>query len=1098
MRGHGLQPSPLECRVVAVGSTRVPLTPSRAPPPRPRPSSLPATPPAGSTLPLLVGAGQAPVEGGELGEATVGLQGTVAVRASESTPALWFFDSHLRSVPATPEPGVDALSFVDAFELSTGREQQLLAPALGVQRLWLTDMRLEGSVGAPASADAPLNGTKLRLWAKASVGAACVVAGNDAIAGDCLVWRNVEVQSISSAAGALSGSMDEGAVRVDAVLAAFGLPDGSAWHRHGEPLNAVGLAAAELAVTTGSLSVRSTTSAGVAADLAGAVVTVRLGADGYRLGVSVELAGSGGAGQKACTRLAPWGTLAMLTWDAYLAPDLAAVGLADVSLAGASLDAEWRLPVPGAPEIPDELAYFARIDGRGMCLGAQQQQLQLPGNSSTVFLRVSGGLGVAGLGARGGAGVLPVLQAVAKSSESWLSGTVAFNLIDSRATVLVASAPVSRWRWAEEGDLPLVPGGNGVTGGGDTFGWPHARTVASLGTSVHAELELARQCAAGAEGVLCRGLRGLFADSGGDAVLVSSVSGPEAGKQGLLLEASFAAVSLSGGSVEFVDATLALDTRRNVGTPPPVTPKAVLSGTPRIPGLPVALHGTASLGADGTFVMDVSSPSTSAPEAAGRRRRGNLKGSAWEAALGLSLLDVTDVQVHGSVNETQVVTATATFGRGTGPGGSCTTAEATPPGGRCVRVRGALHVAAEQLDDAFVVGVVPAGLTVSQIVRAVGRSLPAMLPLGGVKFEAGTTVSYWTGGDGDPEEVRELPAGVAAELGLDSDATIPAGLGASGTLMAFGSRLQFDLVGAALPDLVTLRLRPPGGELDELSLGRAVQALGVAIPVVGPGIADLLDAAGLGSALVLEEPRLALALAGGPPVVSAFGRPRVFGSSLGHVEVLGGGGVVAIGMAFPAEVLSPLVDGFAGFSVPVISLFAHAGNPPITLVLASKDAPDGVAFASDDLADADIARALTLSAHGSFPDDCGSDVFCKIATSLIPVDLPLLLRATLSNARFKILAAVTDLSLGGGVVLTNVGLFIQVGREGLCVSRYRRHTWSGMHHEVASLARPAIAVGTLSHLLFCFRLLARANLFACVNSGRFVCAVFCRLTAALA
>ena len=63
-----------------------------------------------------------------------------------------------------------------------------------------------------------------------------------------------------------------------------------------------------------------------------------------------------------------------------------------------------------------------------------------------------------------------------------------------------------------------------------------------------------------------------------------------------------------------------------------------------------------------------------------------------------------------------------------------------------------------------------------------------------------------------------------------------------------------------------------------------------------------------------------------------------------------------------------------------------------------------------------------------FPPDCSKDAFCAVCQSILGKNAKLLLEATIVSSKyFRLTAAVSDLRLGGGVVLQRAGVQIEVG-----------------------------------------------------------------------
>ena len=80
------------------------------------------------------------------------------------------------------------------------------------------------------------------------------------------------------------------------------------------------------------------------------------------------------------------------------------------------------------------------------------------------------------------------------------------------------------------------------------------------------------------------------------------------------------------------------------------------------------------------------------------------------------------------------------------------------------------------------------------------------------------------------------------------------------------------------------------------------------------------------------------------------------------------------------------------------------------------------------LSEFSIMRGVSVQATMQFPSDCSSDTFCAVARSLLGSDAQMNVQGTIaSTTSFSLFAGVFDLNLGGGIVMSQAGVEIQVG-----------------------------------------------------------------------
>ena len=166
-----------------------------------------------------------------------------------------------------------------------------------------------------------------------------------------------------------------------------------------------------------------------------------------------------------------------------------------------------------------------------------------------------------------------------------------------------------------------------------------------------------------------------------------------------------------------------------------------------------------------------------------------------------------------------------------------------------------------------------------------------------------------------------------------------------------------------------------------------------------------------------------------PQQLVITGMPQLFGLETVHVTALmiahSGGTKLIQKYTFPKLSITNLFNKLLGGSVPskLLDVSGEIGLivSPITL--------QGVSLSIPQFKHVDIREGLSIFTTVSWPSSCGSDIFCKVMKILLGGGT-LNLQGKIANARyFSVTASVSDVNLGGGVILQKAGLQFVGGVE---------------------------------------------------------------------
>ena len=136
-----------------------------------------------------------------------------------------------------------------------------------------------------------------------------------------------------------------------------------------------------------------------------------------------------------------------------------------------------------------------------------------------------------------------------------------------------------------------------------------------------------------------------------------------------------------------------------------------------------------------------------------------------------------------------------------------------------------------------------------------------------------------------------------------------------------------------------------------------------------------------------------------------------------------------------------LVQGFELGSVNLISFLQNTTafnfnnfvflnqDIEIALLISPVSLPN-VRLTGNRLSRFSITKGVSIQATMQFPSECSSDPFCAVAQSLLGSDAQLNMQGTIaSSTSFTLFAGVSNINLGSGIVMSQVGVEIQAGTQ---------------------------------------------------------------------
>ena len=160
------------------------------------------------------------------------------------------------------------------------------------------------------------------------------------------------------------------------------------------------------------------------------------------------------------------------------------------------------------------------------------------------------------------------------------------------------------------------------------------------------------------------------------------------------------------------------------------------------------------------------------------------------------------------------------------------------------------------------------------------------------------------------------------------------------------------------------------------------------------------------------------------------GMPQLFGLKTVHVSALlveqGGQTKLIQKYTLPGFSITDLLNKLFGKSIPSKLLQRKSDTSLIVSPITLQNMPLSV----PEFRDIEISEGMSISTTFSWPSSCGGDAFCRVMKTLLGKESKLRLEGAFRNARYySLTVAVSDVRLGGGVVLTRAGLQFVGGAE---------------------------------------------------------------------
>ena len=170
----------------------------------------------------------------------------------------------------------------------------------------------------------------------------------------------------------------------------------------------------------------------------------------------------------------------------------------------------------------------------------------------------------------------------------------------------------------------------------------------------------------------------------------------------------------------------------------------------------------------------------------------------------------------------------------------------------------------------------------------------------------------------------------------------------------------------------------------------------------------------------LTSSRLQIQL-GGTPVISGYNTVH-----MASVIIRQGRRTLLVqGFELGSVNLASLLRSITGFNFNNIALLNQ--NLEAALLTSPATLPN-VRLTGDKLSGFSVTRGVSLQANMQFPQDCSSDAFCAVAQFLLGSDAQLNLQGTIASATsFSLVAGVSNINLGRGIVMSQAGLEIRGG-----------------------------------------------------------------------
>ena len=179
----------------------------------------------------------------------------------------------------------------------------------------------------------------------------------------------------------------------------------------------------------------------------------------------------------------------------------------------------------------------------------------------------------------------------------------------------------------------------------------------------------------------------------------------------------------------------------------------------------------------------------------------------------------------------------------------------------------------------------------------------------------------------------------------------------------------------------------------------------------------------------INNPSISFPLSSSPLQIQLGGTPVISGYNTLHMASViirqGGKTLLVQGFELGSLNLASFLKSITGFnfnSIAILNLELEAA------VLISPMSLPNVHLTGDKLSGFSITKGLSVQANMKFPPGCSSDALCAVAQFLLGADAQLNLQGTIaSTTSFSLFAGVSNINLGGGIVMSQAGVEIKGG-----------------------------------------------------------------------
>ena len=181
----------------------------------------------------------------------------------------------------------------------------------------------------------------------------------------------------------------------------------------------------------------------------------------------------------------------------------------------------------------------------------------------------------------------------------------------------------------------------------------------------------------------------------------------------------------------------------------------------------------------------------------------------------------------------------------------------------------------------------------------------------------------------------------------------------------------------------------------------------------------------------IDDPSITFPLSSSPLQIQLGGTPVISGYGTVHMASVmirqGGKTLLVQGFELGSVNFASILKSITGYNFNSIALLNQ--NLEAALLISPVSLPN-VQLTGDKLSGFSITKGISVQATMRFPSGCSSDTFCAVAQFLLGADAQLNLHGTIASATsFSLIAGVSNVNLGSGIVMSEAGLEIRGGTE---------------------------------------------------------------------